>query len=152
MDIYRDFKELLELFNKNEVEYVVVGGYAMAHHGVPRYTRDIDVYVRPTMPNAQRVIEALDVFGFGQVGLKTEDFGKPGQIIQLGFPPVRIDIITSIEGVSWEQADQGKSQGEYDGTSVPFLGRAELIANKKTVGRLQDLADVEKLQKGPLTD
>ncbi|MHC4441312.1 MAG: nucleotidyltransferase domain-containing protein [Planctomycetota bacterium] len=149
MEIYRDFKELLELFNAQKVEYVIVGGYALAHHGVPRYTRDIDLYVRPTKDNAERIMVALDAFGFGGTRLKREDFTKPEQIVQLGFPPVRIDLITSLDGVSWEQAEGGKSRGEYGGTSVPFLGRAELIDNKKATGRLQDLADAERLQGPP---
>ncbi|MCY2929823.1 MAG: hypothetical protein NTV86_10085 [Planctomycetota bacterium] len=151
MEIYPDFKELLELFNAQRVEYLVVGGYALAFHGVVRATKDMDLYVRPTTANAQRVMAALDVFGFGQTGLKPEDFQKPGQVIQLGFPPVRIDLITSIEGVSWEQAYGGKTPGNYGGEPVPFLGRAEFIANKKAAGRLQDLADVEALE-GPLPD
>jgi len=146
MEICPDFRELLELFNARNVEYVIVGAYALAFHGVIRATNDIDLYIRPTKANAERVMAALDAFGFGQAGLKTEDFEKPGQVIQLGAPPVRIDLITSIEGVSWEQAAGGKGQGEYGGTPVPFLGRAEFVANKKAVGRLQDLADVERLE------
>ena len=151
MEIYPDFKELLELFNSQKVEYLVVGGHALAFHGVVRATKDMDVYVRPSKPNAQRIMAALDVFGFGQTGLKPEDFERPGQVIQLGYPPVRIDLITSIEGVSWEQADGGRAPGDYGGEPVPFLGRAEFIANKKAAGRLQDLADVESLE-GPLSD
>lgn len=151
MEICRDFKELLELFNAKDVEYLIVGGYALAHHGAPRYTRDIDLYVRPTPDNASRIMDALDAFGFGQTGLTAEDFRQPAQVIQLGFPPARIDLVTSIEGVSWDQAFEGRSRGEYGGTSAPFLGRAELIANKKAVGRSQDLADVERLE-GPPAD
>jgi len=151
MEIYRDFKELLESFNAIEVEYVVVGGYALAHHGAPRYTRDIDLYVRPTEANSHRIMAALDAFGFGQVGLTAEDFQKPGQVVQLGYPPVRIDLITSIEGVSWGQVAGGKVMGEYGGEPVPFIGRAEFIANKKAAGRLQDLADAERIE-GPPPD
>ena len=149
MEIYRDFRELLESFNAQKVEYVVVGGYARAHHGAPRYTRDIDLYVRPTEANSHRILAALEAFGFGQVGLTAADFGKPGQIVQLGYPPVRIDLITSIEGVSWEQVAAGISMGEYGGEPVPFIGRAEFIANKKAAGRLQDLADAERIEGPP---
>jgi hypothetical protein len=151
MAIYQDFKELLELFNSNRVEYLVIGAHALAFHGYIRATKDIDLYVRPTGANAQRIMAALSAFGFGDVGLKQEDFEKPAQIIQLGYPPVRIDLVTSIEGVSWEQAARGKCVGEYGGEPVPFLGRAQLIANKKATGRLQDLADAEKLE-GPPSD
>lgn len=147
MEIYRDFKELFELFNARGVEYVVVGGYAMAHHGDPRYTRDIDLYVRPTEQNSRNIMAALESFGFGEVGLKAEDFQKPDQIIQLGVQPVRVDMITSIAGVTWEQASEGKSPGEYGGEPVPYLGRNELIANKKASGREQDLLDAKKLEK-----
>jgi hypothetical protein len=146
MEIYRDFKELFELFNAQEVEYVIIGGYALAHHGAPRYTRDIDLYVRPTPGNAKRVMDALDAFGFGKVGLGPEDFEKPDQVIQLGYPPVRVDLVTSITGVSWEEASAGRSQGEYGGTRVPYLGRAELIANKKASGRPRDLTDAQRLE------
>ncbi len=146
MEIYQDFKELLELFNAKKVEYMVVGGHAVAFHGAIRATKDIDVYVRPTADNAQRVMDALDAFGFGNVGLKKEDFEKPDQVIQLGFPPVRIDLITSIAGVSWEQAAEGESQGEYGGEPVPFIGRSDLIVSKKATGRPRDLADALDLE------
>jgi hypothetical protein len=149
METCRDFQELLELFNAQGVEYVIVGGYALAHHGAPRYTRDMDLYVHPTAANAQRVMAALNAFGFGQIGLKAADFERPGQVVQLGYPPVRIDLITSIDGVTWQEAVEGSSLGRYGAVAVPFLGRQELIANKKTVGRTQDLADIERLQSPP---
>jgi hypothetical protein len=148
MESCRDFKELLELFNARKVEYVVVGGYALAFHGAVRATEDIDLYVRPTEANSHRILAALGAFGFGQVGLTAQDFQKPGQVVQLGYPPVRIDLVTSIEGVSWEQVAGGISMGEYGGEPVPFIGRAEFIANKKAAGRLQDLADAERIE-GP---
>ena len=152
METCRDFQELLELFNAQGVEYVIVGGYALAHHGAPRYTRDMDLYVHPTQANARRVMAALNAFGFGQIGLKAADFEQPGQVVQLGYPPIRIDLITSIDGVTWQEAVKGSSSGLYGAAAVPFLGRQELIANKKTVGRTQDLADVERLQSPPMDD
>jgi len=148
MEIYPDFKELLELFNAQKVEYVIVGGHALAFHGAIRATKDIDLYVRPIEGNSHRIMAALEAFGFGQVGLTAEDFQKPGQIVQLGYPPVRIDLVTSIEGVSWEQVAAGISMGEYGGEPVPFIGKAEFLANKKAAGRLQDLADAERIE-GP---
>jgi hypothetical protein len=149
MEVCRDFKELFESFNANEVEYVIVGGYALAHHGTPRYTRDIDLYVNPTPANAKRIMAALDQFGFGNIGPKQEDFQQPGQMIQLGYPPVRVDLITSIAGVTWEQAAEGRSRGEYGGEPVSFLGRQDLIASKRAAGRPQDLVDAEKLEGPP---
>jgi hypothetical protein len=151
MESCRDFRELLESFNASKVEYAIVGGYALAFHGAVRATEDIDLYVRPTEANSHRIMAALEAFGFGQAGLKAQDFQKAGQIIQLGYPPVRIDLVTSIEGVSWEQVAAGKSMGEYGGEPVPFIGRAEFIANKKAAGRLQDLADAERIE-GPPAD
>jgi len=145
MEIYRDFRELFESFNAAKVEYVIVGGYALAHHGAPRYTRDIDLYVRPTKENSERIMAALDVFGFRPEELSAKDFQREGTFTQIGYPPVRVDLITSIAGVTWEQADAGKVTGDYGGEPVPFIGREEFIASKKAAGRRQDLADIERL-------
>lgn len=105
MEAQPDFKELLALFNERGIEYVIVGAYALAYHGAPRFTGDIDIYVRPTPENARRIVDALASFGFGSLGLKAGDFQKPDQVAQLGVPPVRIDLITSITGVTWQEAD-----------------------------------------------
>jgi hypothetical protein len=145
MNIHADFKALLELFNAQRVEYIVVGAYALAYHGAPRYTGDMDVYVRPTPGNAARVLSALEAFGFGSLGLTTTDFEKEGQVVQLGVPPVRIDIITAISGVTWAQADAGKVSGTCGGFPVFFLGREEFSMNKRASGRKKDLADLEAL-------
>jgi hypothetical protein len=145
MDPQPDFKELLTLLNRHKAEYIIVGAYALAFHGVPRNTGDIDIYVRPTPSNAKQVIETLKDFGFGSLNLSEEDFLKPGQVIQLGHPPVRIDILTSISGVSWEQADKGKAAGKYGDVSVHYLGRQEYTANKRASGRKKDLVDLDAL-------
>ncbi len=145
MDIRNDFKELLELFNRHKVEYLVVGGYALAFHGAPRVTGDIDLFVRPTGENAERILYALEDFGFGSLNLSREDFTMPGMIVQLGVPPVRIDIITRVSGVSWEKADADKVAGSYADTPVHFIGRDDLITNKRATGRKKDLADIEAL-------
>jgi len=145
MDIPNDFKELLELFNRHKVEYVIVGGYAVAFHGAPRVTGDIDFFVRPTGDNAERVLRALDEFGFGSLNLSKDDFITPGMVVQLGVPPVRIDIITRVSGVPWEKADAGKAAGFYADTPAYFIGRDDLVANKRATGRKKDLADVEAL-------
>lgn len=145
MEIQPDFKELLALFERNKIEYVVVRAFAMAFHGAPRFSGDIDLYVRPTPENAQRITKTLTEFGFGSLGLKEDDFSRPGEIIQLGQPPVRIDLITSISGVTWEEAEKGKVLGHYGDVPVPFLGRAQFVANKRASGRKKDLADLEAL-------
>ena len=145
MDLPNDFKELLELFNKHRVEYLIVGGYALAFHGAPRVTGDIDLFVRPTSENAERILAALDEFGFGSLNLSKEDFTTPGMVVQLGVPPIRIDIITRVSGVSWEKADAGKVPGHYGRTPVHFIGREDFIANKRATGRARDAADIEAL-------
>lgn len=148
MEVQKDFKELLELLNSKGAEYLIVGGYALALHGAPRYTGDLDLYVKPDPENASKIMEALEEFGFGTVGLKQEDFHTPDQIIQLGVPPVRVDLITSISGVSWEEALAGSVEAKYGNVPLRILGREEFIKNKKTVGRARDLADVEAINGG----
>ena len=133
------------MFNEHEVAYLIVGGYALAFHGAPRFTGDIDVYVRPEPKNARRVIAALSDFGFGSAGISAEDFEKTDRVVQLGVPPVRIDLITSITGVSWDEAEAGKAAGTYGGIPVFYLGRREFAANKRATGRRKDLADLEAL-------
>lgn len=145
MEIRTDFRELLELFNKHNVEYLIVGGYALAFHGAPRLTRDIDLFVRPTSENAARILAALDEFGFGSLDLSQEDFTTPGMVVQLGVPPVRIDIITRVSGVSWEKADASRISGRYGDTPVHFISREDFIANKRATGRVKDAADIEAL-------
>jgi hypothetical protein len=141
-----DFEELFECLTARNVRFVVVGGHALAYHGRPRYTKDLDVFVEPTAENAERLLAALEDFGFGGLGLTMSDFDKPGRIVQLGVAPNRIDLLTAIDGVSFDQAWQGRVAGRFGTESVPFLGRRELLANKRAVGRLQDLADIELLE------
>lgn len=141
-----DFKELLQLFNDKDIEYLVVGGYAMAAHGYPRYTGDIDLWVLSTQDNAEKILDALREFGFGEVGLKEDDFKKPQQIIQLGFPPARIDLLTDIDGVTFTDCWPKRLVLDLDGVLVPVIGKSDLIRNKEASNRLQDRADLEKLQ------
>ena len=145
MEVQPDFRDLLALFNAHNIAYAIVGGYALAHHGAPRYTGDIDVLVQPTSENAERVLAALGEFGFGSLGLTVEDFSRPDQVIQLGYPPVRVDIITSITGATWDDVAAGRVSGEYGDISVYYIGRDELVANKRATGRQKDLADIEAL-------
>ena len=145
MEAQKDFKELLELFNGHKVEYMIVGSYALAYHGAPRFTGDIDIFVKPSLDNAQRILSALSDFGFGLLSLTIDDFQNPDSVVQLGVPPVRIDIMTSITGVTWQEADKGKLEGIYGDIPVYFLGREQYIANKRAIGRKKDLADLESL-------
>ena len=145
MEIQPDFRDLLELFNSRKVKYIVVGGYALAFHGAPRYTGDIDIFVSSDADNAMQIMAALKEFGFGSVGLSATDFNKPGQVIQLGVPPVRIDIVTSITGVSWKKAAANRVKGRYGDVPIYYIGRNDLIANKRAVGRKKDIADLEAL-------
>ena len=145
MRIQPDFSELLALFNARSIDYVIVGGYALAVHGAPRYTGDLDIFVKPDPENARSVVEALSAFGFASVGLTAEDFARPEQVVQLGVPPVRVDIITSLTGVSWEEASAGRVAGKYGDVPVHFIGRVQFVANKRATGRARDLADLEAL-------
>jgi hypothetical protein len=145
MEVHKDFKELLELFNAHGVEYLVVGGYALAAHGAPRNTGDIDLWINPTHANAGRVLRSLEQFGIGGIDLSTEDFVKPDNVVQLGVPPVRVDLVTAIDGVGWDEAWPGRLAGEYGTVPTNFIGRREFLINKRASGRLKDLADVEAL-------
>jgi len=146
MEIQQDFKELLKLLNAHDVEFVIVGAYALAFHGVPRFTGDIDILIKPDPINAGKVLTALKEFGFGSLDLKESDFNEPDKVVQLGVAPVRIDLITSLTGVSWQQAYSSKVEGSYGDVKVYYLGRKELISNKKALGRKKDLADIESLE------
>ena len=145
MEAQPDFRDLLVLFNAKRVKYIIVGGYALAFHGAPRFTGDLDLFVQPDPRNARFVLAALDDFGFGSIGLSAVDFEKPDHVVQLGVPPVRIDITTSLTGVSWEEAFSGRVEGKYGDVPVYYLGREQFIANKRAIGRKKDLADLEAL-------
>ncbi|MCK5707520.1 MAG: hypothetical protein KAI43_07680 [Candidatus Aureabacteria bacterium] len=145
MEVQQDFKELLELFNKHNVEYVIVGAYALAFHGCPRYTGDLDILVKNDQDNAARIIEAIREFGFESLNLTVEDFISKEKVVQLGVPPIRIDLLTSLTGVTWEQVSSHRIKSQYGDTSVYFIGKNEFIANKKALGRHKDLADIESI-------
>jgi hypothetical protein len=147
MKTSKDFADLLACCNARGVEYLVVGGHAFAFHAKPRFTKDLDLLVRDSPENARRILSALDDFGFGGVGLVEEDFLGPEQIIQLGVAPNRVDLITSIDGVSFDDAWQGRAAGRYGAQPVFYLGLRELIRNKQAAGRAQDLADLEWLER-----
>jgi hypothetical protein len=143
--VEKDYEELLGLFNKNKVKYCVIGAYAVGFHAWPRYSKDIDILVEPSSENAKRIVRALDEFGFKSLGLEERDFAKEGKIIQLGYEPVRVDILTSIEGLDFKQAWKSKVLGNYGKERIFFLGINELIKNKRKSRRSQDRADLERL-------
>lgn len=146
-DTTRDFDEFFASLRKHEVRFVIVGAYAVAFHAKPRYTKDIDVFVDPDSVNARRLVEALEDFGFAGAALRPEDFIEPGRIVQLGFPPSRIDLMTAIDGVVFADAWEWRVEGHYGSTPVWYLGRTELIRNKRESGRPQDLLDLEWLDR-----
>lgn len=147
MKLHSDLRAFVELFNSHEVEYLVVGGHAVAFHGHPRFTGDIDFLIAATPTNAAAVVACLAEFGFPDLGISAEDLLPPGQIVQLGRPPNRIDLLTSISGVTFEDAWATRIQGVLDGLPVAYLGRGALLANKLASGRPKDLADIAALRR-----
>ena len=145
MGLSKDWREFLELLNSRGVDYVIVGAHSLALHGRPRYTGDLDVLVRSTPENARLLVDILNEFGFAESGFQELDFLKTEQLIQLGRAPTRIDLLTSISGVSSEEAFAGRISAEFDGIPVYVLAKDALIRNKRAVGRLQDLADLDTL-------
>ena len=146
MILQSDLREFIELLNSRKVEYVVVGGYAVAFHGYPRFTGDIDFFVRPTVENGSRLVEVLGAFGFGSLGIDPAIFAAPKKVVQLGRPPNRIDLITGIDGIDFEEAWQSRVPANLAGVPVSFLGRDALVRNKRAAARPKDLLDLEKLK------
>ena len=142
----QDFREFVQSLNANHVRYLVVGGYAVALHGHPRYTRDLDVWVEMHPENAANVVRALEQFGFTSLGLATTDFLIPNQVIQLGYPPNRIDLMGTLPGVDFPSCYAARVQVELDGVLVNFIDLENLKKSKRASGRLQDLADLEGLK------
>jgi hypothetical protein len=143
-----DFKEFAELLNAYGVEYLLVGGYALAAHGHPRYTGDIDFWVRPSTGNLNRLLAALNDFGFGSLGLSISDF-QPETVVQLGRPPRRIDLLTRIDGVEFEACFARREQIDAGGVRLNLIGLADFKANKRAAGTVKDLADLESLEPPP---
>jgi hypothetical protein len=145
----RDFKEFVELLGSAQVEYLVVGGYALAAHGHPRYTGDMDIWVRPKPDNIGRLLQALQAFGFGSLGLTAADFLVPEAVIQLGYPPARIDLLTSIDGVTFDDCYPRRMMISLAGLELPIIHLADFRTNKLASGRAKDLADLESLDGPP---
>jgi predicted nucleotidyltransferase len=140
-----DFKEFIQSLNDNGVRYLVVGGYAVALHGYPRYTKDIDLWIEPVLDNADKIVNALDQFGFNSLGLKATDFVEPDTIIQLGYPPNRIDLITTMPGIIFGECYPARIIADMDGVMVSFIDLENLKKNKRASAQAQDLADLENL-------
>jgi len=146
MGLSKDWREFLELLNSRGVDYIIVGAHSLALHARPRYTGDLDILVRSTSENARLLVDLLKDFGFAKSGFKEADFLKPDQLIQLGRAPARIDLLTSISGVSSDEAFASKVSAELDGIPVSVLGKDALIRNKRAIGRPQDLVDIDTLE------
>lgn len=142
-----DFRDLLSVFNAHRVEYLVVGAHALAAHGHVRATGDLDVWVRPRAANAARVLEALKDFGAPLLDLAEADLARDGTMFQIGVVPLRIDVLTSIDGVEFDEAWADRLVAKFAGLDVPVLSARHLVKNKRAVARTQDLADVEWLEK-----
>jgi len=141
-----DFKEFIQSLSDNQVRYLVVGGYAVAFHGYPSYNKDLEIWIEVSHENAVRILKALEQFDFSSLHLNENDFLVEDQIIQLGYPPRRIDIITTLEAVEFNVCFEKRLPIDVDGVNVNFIDLGNLRKNKKATGRLQDLADLEKLE------
>ncbi len=146
MRLSRDFQELLECFARHNVRYLIVGGWALAAHGHPRMTKDLDIWVWPDSSNANSVVEALTDFGFGDLGLTANDFLDEDVVVQLGYPPNRVDLLTTPSGVDFEECWADRLSVELAGLELPFIGREGLKRNKQASARPQDLVDIQILE------
>jgi predicted nucleotidyltransferase len=147
IELEKDIIEFLELCNNHETKYLVIGGYAVSIHGYPRSTKDIDVCIEMSESNATKMIQVINDFGFGSLKLAKEDFLKKDFITQLGFPPLRIDVLNDLGGVNFEDAWNNKKIVNFEGVPVNFIGYDDLIKVKQKAGRPQDIADVDNLKK-----
>lgn len=147
MTLGTDFEEFVACLNKHKVEYLVIGGYALAFHGNPRHTGDLDIWIAISDDNAKKMCFVINEFGMSSLGLKKEDFLKQGLITQIGYPPLRIDILNEIDGITFSDAYKNKLVIDIDGLMVDYIGLADLIKNKTASGRSQDITDVKTLKK-----
>jgi hypothetical protein len=147
VDFQKDFADLCALLSAKRVDFLIIGGYAVAFHGAPRFTGDLDILIRPEPGNVDLLLEAVREFGFPADDVSAEDLLAQGQILQLGRIPVQIHLMTNVTGVSWQQAWDSRQLGVYGAVPVLFIGRGPLIANKRATGRGKDLADVAALER-----
>ncbi|MCK9402739.1 MAG: nucleotidyltransferase [Chitinophagaceae bacterium] len=147
MILAKDFEDFIRLLNSHQVEYMIVGGYALGFHGAPRYTGDIDIWINISETNADKMVQVITDFGFASLGFERADFLKQGYISQIGQPPLRIDILNSIDGVDFNQAVKNRQVVDIDGIPVFYVGFHDFIKNKESVGRLKDRSDIEEIKK-----
>ena len=146
MVLNKDFREFIESLNANGVKYLIVGGYAVGFHGYPRYTKDLDVWLLVSEENAEQVLKALDHFGMGGLGLTRKDFLDTESFVQIGYPPNRIDLVMSCDGVDFETCYKMRIEYHSEGLQINFIDLENLKRNKKASARPQDLADFDNLQ------
>lgn len=146
MNLAPDFDEFCALLSAHRAEFVIVGAHALAFHGAPRFTGDLDILVRPSEDNGRRVLAAIADFGFPTAPLTPADFLGGTKIVEMGVAPVQIHVMSAIDGVSWDEVWQGREAGQFGGRTVPFIGREAFIRNKRAAGRLKDLADIDALR------
>jgi len=147
MTLAQDFEDFIKLLNKHQVDYMIVGGYALAFHGKPRHTGDLDIWINISEENAERLILAIKEFGLASLGLTKTDFMQEGYVTQIGYPPLRIDILNTIDGIKFEDAYQNKLIVYVDGIQVKYIGLKDFIENKTASGRSQDIADLREIKK-----
>jgi len=148
MEVAPDFDEFIGCLTAHGVDFVIVGAYALAFHGAPRFTGDLDVLIRPTLDNAERLLKALDAFGFPSTGLTPEAVADRRRLLEMGVPPVQIHVMSSISGVEWDEVWADRCDGLLGSQTAPFIGRETYLRNKRAAGRPKDLADIDALKPG----
>ncbi len=146
MELEPDFSEFCASLNEHRVEYVIVSAYALAFHGAPRYTGDLDILVCPTEENGRRLLSAISSFGFPTTTLTPRDIVIGRKVIEMGIPPVQLHVMSAIDGVTWGEVWDGREESQLGALTISFIGRAEFLRNKKAAGRVKDLADIEALR------
>jgi len=145
LDLAPDFDEFCALLLDRRVEFVVVGAHALAVHGAPRFTGDLDVLVRPSVENAERLLAAIHSFGFPDIPMTAAQLVEPRTVLEMGVPPVQIHVMSGVDGVTWDEVWNGRMDAPFGSRIVPFIGRAEFLKNKRAAGRPKDLADIAAL-------
>ena len=146
MDLAPDFDEFCALLNAREVEYVIIGAHALAFHGAPRFTGDLDVLVKPTEENGRRLLAAIADFGFPTTPLTPLDIVAGRKVLEMGVAPVQIHVMSAIDGVTWDEVWRDRESGAFGTRTVAFIGRETFLRNKRAAGRPKDLADIDALR------